>query len=278
MANSKLITLAQLKEEQLHISYSQIFTYVHCPLKYRFRYVEARPPERISVALPFGTAIHAALELFYRTYMDKQEITDVKMLEKLFADTFTTALLKSEVPVIHKNDETKDGLIETGKAMLRAFSKSINLKNKEVIGVETALSGRLYTSEGQPTDFNVIGVIDALIKEKVGTIIATDHKTAARAKQQADVDEDLQFSTDAYLLASNRIVAKANDVRCQMDVLRKLKRPKMEHYHTVRTPVHRRRFAKIACQVLNAIDKQVFYPVRSWMCSDCGYRDACRDW
>ncbi len=275
--NAKVISLAQLKEERLHISYSQIFTYLHCSLKYRFQYVEARPPERISVALPFGTAIHSALELFYRTYMDKRKIIDVKTLEEIFADTFTNALLRSEVPVIHKEDETRDTLIDTGKAMLRAFGKTVNLKNTEVLGVETPFGGRLYTSEGQLTDFNVIGVIDALIRDENG-IVAIDHKTAVRAKQQADVNEDLQFSAYAYLLASNHIVTKADDVRCQMDVLLKLKRPKMEHYHTVRTPVHRRRFAKIACQVLNAIDQQVFYPVRSWMCSDCQYQDACRDW
>ena len=275
--NAKVISLAQLKEERLHISYSQIFTYLHCSLKYRFQYVEARPPERISVALPFGTAIHAALELFYRTHMEKRKIAGLEMLEQIFEDTFTTALLRSEVPVIHKEDETKDTLIETGKAMLRAFSKTVNLKNTEVIGVEAPLTGRLYTDQGQPTDFNVIGVIDALIRDEYG-IVAIDHKTAARAKQQADVDEDLQFSAYAYLLASNRIVGKADDVQCRMDVLRKMKRAKMEHYHTVRTPSHRRRFAKIACQVLHAIDNQVFYPVRSWMCADCGYQDACRAW
>jgi len=275
--NAQIISLAQLKED-LHVSYSQIFTYLHCPLKYHFHYVQAIPPERIGVALPFGSAIHTALEVFYRTHMEKREIAKVKKLEEMFADTFTNALLSSEVPVIHKEGETKDGLIETGKTMLRAFSKSISLQNIDVIGVEMPLGGRLYTDKGQPTDYNVIGIIDALIKDKEGTIIAIDHKTASRVKQQADVDEDLQFSTYAYLLASNRIVAKADDVRCRMDVLRKLKRAKLEHYHTVRTPAHRRRFAKIACQVLNAIDQQVFYPVRSWMCSDCGYRDACQDW
>ena len=216
--NAQVISLAQLKEE-LHVSYSQIFTYLHCSLKYQFQYVQAIPPERIGVALPFGTAIHAALEMFYRTHMEKREITDVKTLEEMFADTFTNILLKSEVPVIHKKDETKDGLIEMGKAMLKAFSKTVSLQNTEVIGVEIPLTGRLYTDKGQPTDFNVIGVIDALIRDENG-IVAIDHKTAARAKQQTDVEEDLQFSAYAYLLASNRIVGKADDVQCRMNVLR----------------------------------------------------------
>ena len=46
-------------KESLHISPSQVRTYLSCPLKYRFSYVEQRQPERISMALPFGSSITA---------------------------------------------------------------------------------------------------------------------------------------------------------------------------------------------------------------------------
>ena len=47
----------QLLTEELYISYSQIFTYLACSLKYKFQYVENRPYERISINLPFGGGI-----------------------------------------------------------------------------------------------------------------------------------------------------------------------------------------------------------------------------
>jgi len=53
--------LAQFQSE-LHVSYSQIFTYSNCSLKYKFQYVENRPMERVSIALVFGSAIHSAIE------------------------------------------------------------------------------------------------------------------------------------------------------------------------------------------------------------------------
>ena len=55
----------------LHVSHCQIFTYLNCSLKYRFMYVEARPQERVSIALPFGSAIHASLERYYRSIKEK---------------------------------------------------------------------------------------------------------------------------------------------------------------------------------------------------------------
>jgi len=51
----------QAFSQELCVSYSQISTYLNCPLRYRFQYVENRPQERISIALPFGSAIHMAI-------------------------------------------------------------------------------------------------------------------------------------------------------------------------------------------------------------------------
>ena len=51
MANSQVY---QQFKEDLYISYSQVFVYLTCSLKYKFMYVEKRPHERLSVALPFG--------------------------------------------------------------------------------------------------------------------------------------------------------------------------------------------------------------------------------
>jgi putative RecB family exonuclease len=277
MTKTQLQTLAEMKE-QLHISHSQISCYLNCPLKYMFRYVQGRPPERISAALPFGTAIHAGIELYYLSHMSQREIAKPSVVEERFADSFSEALSRADAPVIYKKDETMESLLDMGKAMIKTFCRSISLENTEVIGVETPLTGRLYTDDGKPTDFAVIGVVDALIRDEEGIVIAIDHKTAARAKQQKDVDFDLQLSAYSYLLASNKIVGKADDLQCRLNVIRKLKRPKLEIHNTVRTSTHRRTFAKIACQVLHGIENQVFYPVRSWMCTDCAYTNVCLEW
>ncbi|MBM9515297.1 PD-(D/E)XK nuclease family protein [Desulfobulbus marinus] len=54
----------QSMRNQLHISHSQIFTYLSCSLRYSFRYIIGLPVEHSSIALHFGKAIHAALEVF----------------------------------------------------------------------------------------------------------------------------------------------------------------------------------------------------------------------
>jgi putative RecB family exonuclease len=124
----------------------------------------------------------------------------------------------------------------------------------------------------------VTGIIDLLLKDRQGYVIAVDNKTAKNPYAQATVDEDLQLTSYAYLLASNKYVFPTADVYCRFDVLRKLKTPKFEQHYTIRTATQRRRFAKIANAVLNGIDNRVFIPSKSWLCSDCSYTKICSKW
>lgn len=270
--------LQELKQE-LHISHSQIFVYLNCSLKYQFMYVEAIPQERLSIALPFGTAIHLCEERYYRSLKDRNYLEPLNILEELFADCLSLELDHSTVPVIYKKEApNKDSAIEMGKSLLKVFYESVDLKGKEIIGVELPLSAKLYTPEGEATELNLIGVLDLLLRDQNGELIVIDHKTAAKAKSQSTVDEDMQFTAYSYLLAANKYVFPTATVNCRMDVLRKLKTPKMEYYYTVRTASDRKRFARIASAVLAGIENRIFIPEKSWMCSDCAYTKACSQW
>jgi len=275
---TKTDALQDLKNE-LHVSHSQIFTYLNCSLKYRFMYVEARKPERTSIALPFGTAIHASLERYYRTLKEKGSIEPLNVLKELFEHHINREIERTEVPILFKKETPdRDAVIDMGVAMLEAFHEGVDLTGFEILEIERPLSARLYTDEGQPTDLKLIGVLDLVLKDDEGRIIAVDNKTASKPYAQATVDDDNQLTCYAYLLAANRYVFPTAEVHCRFDVLRKLKTPKLEQYHTVRTADQRRRFAKLATAILGAIDRNLFFPQPSWMCADCAYQDACKSW
>jgi putative RecB family exonuclease len=266
-------------KNELHVSHSQIFTYLNCSLKYRFMYVEARPQERVSIALGFGSAIHASLERYYRTLKEKGSKEPLGVLLNLFEHHINLEMDRTDIPIVFKKETPdRDAVIDMGNAMLEAFYEGVNLSGFEILDIERPLSARLYTDEGQPTDLKLIGVLDLVLKDEAGRIIAVDNKTASKPYAQATVDDDNQLTCYAYLLAANRYVFPTADVQCRLDVLRKLKTPKLEHYHTVRTADQRRRFAKLASAVLAGIEQKVFLPQPSWMCSDCAYADACRAW
>jgi putative RecB family exonuclease len=263
---------------ELHISHSQIFTYLACSLKYQFRYVLCKPAERIGLSLPFGSAIHKTLERYYRAYFQGR-IESLDVLQDLFAEVLTQQLSENKgLVVFNKTIPDADSAITMGKEMIRAFHESIHLAGWTVKGIELPLSAQLYTDTGEATEFKLIGFIDLLLEDPGGELVVVDHKTAARSKSQAEVDSDMQMTAYSYLLAANKYVFPTAPVKGRFDVLRKLKTPKLEHFHTVRTAADRKRLAKIATGVLAGIEAKVFLPSKGWMCGDCEFAMACKNW
>ena len=265
--------------DQLHLSHSQLFTYLNCSLKYKYQYVEARPAERISIALPFGKAIHRAIEHYYKSLKDGIPV-QLGTLETILAESIHRSAETGRIPLLFKK-ETPDinSAIAMGKRMLKAFYEGTVLGDYEIVGVELALSAPLYDVEGNPLDMQLIGYIDLLLKDKQGNILVVDQKTAKQKKTQSAVDSDLQMTAYSYLLAANKYVFPRAEVQCRFDVLRKLKTPKLELYHTTRGPEQRKRFSKLASAVLKGNNSRVYIPCKSWLCSDCQYASAChKEW
>jgi putative RecB family exonuclease len=275
---TKRQALQEFKSE-LHISHSQIFTYLNCSLKYYYQYVKHRPSERISIALPFGSAIHSAIEMYYRSLKNRNQLEPLKAIWERFEDCLDIDLSCTDIPVIYKKDlPDRSGAVAMGKAMLEAFYETIDLSGLEIVDVEMPLSATLYTDNGQPTDFKLLGVIDLLLMDENRELIVVDNKTAAKPMAQSTADDDNQMTAYSYLLASNKYVFPTAPVKCRFDLLRKLKKPKVENVYTSRTAADRKRFARISNAVLAGIDAQIFMPMKSWMCGDCSHSRSCQAW
>lgn len=264
--------------EELHISHSQIFTYLACSLKYQFQYVEQRPPERISLALPFGKAIHAGIERYYRSIMESGTPADLEVISNLFEESLVMELDSVTAPILYKQEENSAGAVNLGRSMLKAFHESVDLDGWEVAAVELPLAAPLHTPQGERLDIQLIGAIDLLLRDGEGRYLVVDNKTSRQKKSQDGVDDDLQMTAYSYLLATNGYIFPRAEVACRFDVLRKLKAPTFEHYQTSRTAEHRRRFARIASAVLAGIESRLFIPSKGWLCSDCQYQEACENW
>ncbi len=129
-------TALQEFANELHISHSQLFTYLNCSLKYRFQYVEHRPPERISIALPFGSAIHSAIEMYYRSLKNSGHAEPLEAIIGRFEDCLGLELDYTDVPVIFKKDmPDRVGAMAMGKAILKSFYESVDLSGQEIVEV-----------------------------------------------------------------------------------------------------------------------------------------------
>jgi putative RecB family exonuclease len=125
---------------------------------------------------------------------------------------------------------------------------------------------------------DLLGVIDLLLLSDDGDVVAVDHKSAKNQISQGNVDQDLQLSVYNFLLRESGYTDYEKPLNCQFNVLRKLKKPKIEKLQTIRYQEDSRRMLKILGQVLYGIEQRVYMPCKSWMCSNCEFPTACKEW
>ena len=262
---------------ELHISHSQIFTYLNCSLKYYFSYVEGRMPEHRPAAMLFGSAIHAAIARYYKGVLKKGKPEPLSLIQDLFHDYWNWQVEDTGIPVAYKDGSDKDSMLAEGQRLVLTFYK--NAEPMEVVGVEEPYSSVLYDEEANPTDFKLIGIVDCIQRDKDGNLIIIDNKTAKRAYSKDKIEQDLQMTVYSYLAAANRLVPAKSKTLHRFDVLVKLKKePRLDLYHTTRAAADRRRLAKTISRVLKGIESGVFFPNPGWMCTDCQHAEACVNW
>jgi putative RecB family exonuclease len=247
------------------ISVSQVQTYLACPLKYRFQYVDKIPrPWRVA-AIAFGSSIHAAVEWFQRERLAGR-VPDLPQVLQIFeADWYAQNL----EPLVFSDRESQDGLLEKGRAMLSLYLEAAN--GAHPVAVEQPFELDLANPEtGEVFDLRLRGVVDLV---EVGDVLL-DLKTAGRTLEQGGLERHLQLST--YALAFFLLTGRMPKLR--LDMLLKTVKPRLERHMTSRSVEDLAWIASLIRHVAAAIRGEHFFPSPSWRCTECEYFAHCQAW
>jgi len=262
-------------EGQLHFSYSQLSTFLICPMKYAHQYVWGTPAETKPVALPFGKAIHKAAETYYRNLKDTGEIVPVDQVIGTFEMVFDNDIKSTEVELSHKEDETLGTLREQGIELLKLFYKET--KPQTIAAVEFPFSVSLpdILNGGGDLPIKLVGYFDLVERDEQGTYLIVELKTSAQRFSSLRLEYDLQATTYSYAMQRMKVATSENSCLVRYDVLLKTKKPAFEHYFVTRTEDDHKRLMHLINHVLRAIELKVFYRNTGWQCGDCQFKKAC---
>jgi putative RecB family exonuclease len=257
-----------------HLSYSCIATYLQCPLKWKFHYVDKLPEEFITSSLVFGQAIHESVAAFLNASLSGDSLTPDEMLM-----VYLNAWRQSNgIEIRCSNGDSEEKLLKKAQDLLTLWHGSQDGMT-EVLGVEEEFSVDLaeltdYPSLDMPP---LIGYVDHIIKQTDGSIALIDLKTAARKPSQNQADQSLQLT--AYSLGAKALGFDPDELTLRLDYLLKGTQPDLISLETTRSEYDRRRFVKMVTRVWKGITNSVFFPKTDWYCkSSCGYQTQCADW
>jgi putative RecB family exonuclease len=256
-----------------HISYTQISTYLACPLKYSFQYVEQVPWPFKPEGLIFGSAIHQALEHYYNGRKEGRDVPLGEMIA-LYDAAWEKETTENAITIRFKNGNTRDSLFDTAEAMLETFLATV--KPGEILAVEQPFSVEIIDPvSNEKLSVPLEGRID-LIERIPSGIAVIDHKTAAKKYDDERVANDLQLTAYSYVMS--RQGHDPEDITLRFDVLMKNGNCSFLSYPTFRTQKDHVRLFKTAQSVTRGIEAGAFYPQKSWMCNDCVFAGECGKW
>lgn len=253
-----------------HLSASSINSWIECGLQYKFSRVDKLKPEFITDALIYGSTIHRSIEKV-QTNRLFGDLTTVEEAIEYFENHWREAAEDNE-EILYRKGTSFTSLLNQGKKLMTIYIESLSETGYEILALEEPFELKL---EG--LDIPIIGIWDMVEEDESGTIIITDHKTAARAYSTDEVDNNFQLTV--YHMAAKRNGYSNRDILMKFDCLIKTRTPKFEQFYTVRSDDSEQRAIKKIKSVWEAIKQEVFIPNdNSWKCTTCSFQEACKQW
>ncbi len=252
--------------EKPHLSYSQINTYLTCPLKYKFHYIDKIEPPFVSSALAFGSCIHEAVGAFYQSRLEGDPLSS-SQVHDIYRQAWESH--SKERPIRFFNGDSEETLSAKAKGMLEVFHESFD-PTAQIIGIEEPFEVDL--GKRMPP---LVGWIDAVELSPDGTVSIVDLKTASKPYSDNTVHSNVQLT--CYSLGA-RVLGFNGETRFRLDVLLKTQNPELIRYETTRNDADRERFLKLVKGVWQGIKKEVFFPKEDWHCGQCPFAGPCKEW
>jgi len=263
------------EKKKLHLSYSQLNTYLLCPIKYAHQYVFNTPYETKPAALIFGKAIHRAAETFYVNLRETGEIIPAEKMAAVFEAVFDKEIEKTDVEITCKEGENLGTLREQGKVLVRLFHQEIN--PQKIVAIEFPFNVKvpdIINGNGElPVD--LVGRFDLIESDSQRTYIVVELKSSAQRFSSLKLEYDLQATVYSYAMAKLKVATSKTSTLIRYDVLLKTKKPAFEHYYVTRTEEDHQRLIHSLNHVLKAIENRIFYRQPEWQCGDCPFKKAC---
>jgi RecB family exonuclease len=163
---SQVITQTEANDKTL-LTYSALNTFRNCPRKYKNRYLDNLRPRERAEALSFGSVIHTAIELWYRSSNTLSRLRDVLAY---IDDAFENRLVDSNLMV----------QLHLATAMIRGYAERYGTEEFEVVEVEKEFVGEIRNPDTgrQSQTFRIAGKVDGIVRCHDGLYLL-EHKTAS---------------------------------------------------------------------------------------------------
>jgi CRISPR/Cas system-associated exonuclease Cas4 (RecB family) len=259
------------------LSASRIGTYLRCPLRFHFQYVEKRPWEKVSGALLLGSAVDAtakeAVGLIKQGWQRPQDLE----LDELFGQFFKIELESPRAPISWGARRDQESTRALGRALMEALRSILftDERLQRIVDRDVAFTVPLLDENGEPlVETPLVGIFD-FVEEIDGKKIPLELKTASNRTQYLPSNLARDPQALIYAMAAQTLRRDGEAHIGYMSCI-KLKKPEVIE-SDLQVNADQLRWARgLVTGVKKAIDAELYHPTPSVMsCGGCPFAEAC---
>lgn len=194
----KNFNLGSGEKQYLSISYSQLTTFLNCPLRWKMYYLLGKGESSDTESTQLGTQVHSFIEEFCAKKQQGHEWSVAEatnlMEDKLDERTITFKPEDEDEDIVWQHLSVAKSMVEENKGLGQL------LKHCDVLAQELEFKLKFnlpfaVTYKGEEYKEVIInGFIDLLLKDKdTGGLIVVDHKTSKKKFEKEKLYHDYQF-------------------------------------------------------------------------------------
>lgn len=260
-------------------SFSQIGTYIQCPKKYQYKYVDKLPDEfRDSPDTILGSAVHDALEFLYNQVNIRQIPTKEEVLQEYnkYRKEKLDELAEKNIELEYRKETTQQDYINRWAFYLeKYYEKNLPFDDVTVIGTELNLMFLLDDESG----INFTGFIDRL--DKVwDTFVINDYKTNKKLPSEDNEEYREQLTLYAIWVKQKygkylkKIVARLHflhfDMVDEWEITDELLNQVSNKYKDLSNEIENNKLKYSEKQ-----DTQLFETKKTPLCNWCSFQSIC---
>lgn len=251
-----------------YLSYSQIQTFITCPLHYKAKYI-LNIPTPPSAPSSFGNTIHLTFKDFYNQVSRQTNISTSEKFTELILDIYQ----KDWSPVGYSSKEYEREYFQKGKKYLQDFINEEFDPLKLPIKLEEPFTIPIVSKDGTRM-IKIGGKMDRVDLLSDGSIEIIDYKTSHEAMDQKEADNGLQLSF--YALAATTIPTQPFGKDPDQVTLTLYYFETKEKIKTTRTRQQLESAKEEIFEFAEKITNSEFKCSNSPLCNSCDFHQLCR--
>jgi putative RecB family exonuclease len=245
----------------VEFGYDSLMTFMQCPLKYKFEYIDNINTNKESIKVYFKNTIHQTIKHFFKVLDEEGELLHQKQLNNHWSDLWFERVESEDI--LRGNKSEKANLTKKGYSFLKKFHRYQIDNPGSPIAVDLDYTINYMDEYKFSGNFELIREIDDKIQ-------IVHFSTSRYVPDEFRQENDVSFTLNSYAFRQ-MFEKKENETL----------------YYHIRTnknlPVYRgqgdyNKLLTIMNNIKSCIDQGLFYPRQSYKCKQCPYNRQCTAW